>query len=56
MKERYTANPFPELALNEADKASLQDLANEYIVSNLDLCMKFINSGRKVDPRRCKPL
>ncbi|KAE9054394.1 hypothetical protein PF007_g32653, partial [Phytophthora fragariae] len=52
----YTANPFPELALNEADKASLQDLANEYIVSNLDLCMKFINSGRKVDPRRWKPL
>ncbi|KAJ8524890.1 hypothetical protein ON010_g16226 [Phytophthora cinnamomi] len=56
MKERYTVNPFPELALSEADKASLQDLSNDYIVSNLDLCMKFMNSGRKVNPRRWKPL
>ncbi|EGZ08388.1 hypothetical protein PHYSODRAFT_565160 [Phytophthora sojae] len=56
MKERYTVNPFPELALNEADKASLQDLANTYIVSSLEQCMKFMNSGRKVDPRRWKTL
>ncbi|KAF1790392.1 hypothetical protein GQ600_6248 [Phytophthora cactorum] len=56
MKERYTVNPFPELALTEADRASLEDLANAYIMSNLELCMKFMSSGRRVDPTRWKPL
>ncbi|EGZ08383.1 hypothetical protein PHYSODRAFT_254175 [Phytophthora sojae] len=56
MKERYTVNPFPELALTDVDRVSLEDLANTYIMSNLDLCMKFMSSGRKVDPRRWKPL
>ncbi|GMF44925.1 unnamed protein product [Phytophthora fragariaefolia] len=56
MKERYPVNPFPELALTEADRTSLEDLANAYIMTNLDLCVKFMNLGRKVDPRRWKPL
>ncbi|KAG2810228.1 hypothetical protein PC112_g16159 [Phytophthora cactorum] len=56
MKGRYTVNPFPELALTEADRASLEDLANAYIMSNLELCMKFMSSGRRVDPTRWKPL
>ncbi|KAG1686148.1 hypothetical protein DVH05_007133 [Phytophthora capsici] len=56
MKERYTVNPFPELNLTDADKTSLEDLANAYIMTNLDLCMKFMSSGRRVDPRRWKPL
>jgi len=56
MKERYTVNPFPELALTDVDRDSLEDLANTYIMTNLDLCQKFLKNGRKVDPRRWKPL
>uniref|UniRef100_H3H3D0 START domain-containing protein n=1 Tax=Phytophthora ramorum TaxID=164328 RepID=H3H3D0_PHYRM len=56
MKERYTINPFPDLTLTDGDRTSLEDLANAYIMTNLDLCMKFMDSGRKVDPRRWKPL
>ncbi|KAG7375584.1 hypothetical protein PHYPSEUDO_000573 [Phytophthora pseudosyringae] len=56
MKERYTVNPFPELVLTDVDRASLQDLANAYIMTNLELCMNFMNSGRRVDSRRWKPL
>ncbi|KAI9980440.1 hypothetical protein PInf_026300 [Phytophthora infestans] len=56
MKGRYTVNPFPELALTEADRASLEDFANAYIMSNLELCMKFMSSGRRMDPTRWKPL
>ncbi|KAK1942349.1 hypothetical protein P3T76_005848 [Phytophthora citrophthora] len=56
MKERYTVNPFPELSLTDVDRTSLEDLANTYIMTNLELCMKFMSSGRRVDPRRWKPL
>eukprot|EP00644_Phytophthora_capsici_P001989 jgi/Phyca11/537122/estExt2_fgenesh1_pg.C_PHYCAscaffold_740027 len=56
MKPRFTVNPFDELNLTVADKTSLQDLANQVIMSNLGMCMKYINNKLKVDQNHWKPL
>jgi hypothetical protein len=57
MKGRFVVNPFQELGLTPADRTSLEDLANQVISSNLELCMKYMSgSKRKVDPQHWKPL
>ncbi|GMF20563.1 unnamed protein product [Phytophthora lilii] len=56
MKGRFIVNPFQELNLTEGDRTSLVDLANECISTNLELCMKYMDSKRKIDPQHWKPL
>ncbi|KAE8903376.1 hypothetical protein PF010_g29991 [Phytophthora fragariae] len=57
MKGRFIVNPFQELNLTPADRTSLEDLANQCITTNLQLCMKYMSgSKRSVDPHHWKPL
>ncbi|CAH0478975.1 unnamed protein product [Peronospora belbahrii] len=57
MKGRFIVNPFQELNLTSGDRTSLEDLANQCIASNLELCMKYMSgSQRSVDPRHWKLL
>ncbi|POM64093.1 Hypothetical protein PHPALM_20429 [Phytophthora palmivora] len=56
MKGRFIVNPFQELNLTSADRTSLVELANQCISTNLELCMKYLDSKRKVDPAHWKPL
>ncbi|KAG2934259.1 hypothetical protein PC115_g5212 [Phytophthora cactorum] len=57
MKGRFIINPFQELNLTPADRTSLEDLANQCITSNLQLCMKYMSgTTRRVDPQHWKPL
>ncbi|EGZ14423.1 hypothetical protein PHYSODRAFT_332814 [Phytophthora sojae] len=57
MKGRFLVNPFEELNLTRADRTSLQELANQRILTNLQHCMKYMSgSTRSVDPSRWKPL
>ncbi|KAL4086577.1 hypothetical protein PRIC1_014280 [Phytophthora ramorum] len=57
MKGRFIVNPFQELNLTAADRTSLEDLANQCISSNLQLCMKYMSGSRRsVDPQHWKPL
>ncbi|CAI5739671.1 unnamed protein product [Hyaloperonospora brassicae] len=58
MKGRFIVNPFQELHLTASDCTSLEDLANQCISTNLELCTKFMASGtrRSVDPRHWRPL
>ncbi|GMF58516.1 unnamed protein product [Phytophthora fragariaefolia] len=55
MKGRFIVNPFPELRLNQSDRAQLEDLANQCITSSLDLYTKFTSQGKGVvNPNRWK--
>ncbi|GMF20562.1 unnamed protein product [Phytophthora lilii] len=57
MKGRFIVNPFQELNLTSTDRTSLEDLANQCITSNLQLCMNYMSgSKRGVDPNHWKPL
>ena len=57
MKGRFIVNPFQELHLTSNDCTSLEDLANQCISTNLELCTKFMSgTKRSVDPRHWKPL
>ncbi|ETK77239.1 hypothetical protein F441_16803 [Phytophthora nicotianae CJ01A1] len=57
MKGRFIINPFQELNLTAADRTSLEDLANQCITSNLQLCTKYMSgTTRRVDPQHWKPL
>ncbi|KAE9188614.1 hypothetical protein PF002_g25271 [Phytophthora fragariae] len=57
MKGRFIVNPFQELNLTAADRTSLEDLANQCILTNLRHCMKYTSgSTRSVDPNHWKPL
>ncbi|POM67934.1 Hypothetical protein PHPALM_15967 [Phytophthora palmivora] len=56
MKGRFTVNPFEDLNLTPGDRTSLQDLANQVIMSNLTMCMKYMNNKLRVDLKHWKPL
>ncbi|KAI9919624.1 hypothetical protein PsorP6_017772 [Peronosclerospora sorghi] len=57
MKGRFIVNPFQELNLTATDRSSLEDLANQCIATNLELCMKYMSgSKRSVDPNHWKLL
>ncbi|KAG1692224.1 hypothetical protein DVH05_025654 [Phytophthora capsici] len=56
MKGRFIVNPFQELNLTAADRTSLVELANQCISTNLELCMKYLDNKRTVNPGHWKPL
>ncbi|RLN70374.1 hypothetical protein BBJ28_00011938 [Nothophytophthora sp. Chile5] len=53
-KERFTINPFPALALSDAEKTQLLELGRTIIEANFERDDPFFKGGRKVDPRRWK--
>ncbi|POM73889.1 Hypothetical protein PHPALM_9211, partial [Phytophthora palmivora] len=53
---RFIVNPFQELNLSIDDRSRLEDLANQCITTNLELCTKFTANKRVVDTRRWKLL
>ncbi|CEG39872.1 START-like domain [Plasmopara halstedii] len=57
MKGRFIINPFQELYLTGSDRTSLEDLANQCITSNLQLCSKYMyGSSRQANPQHWKLL
>ncbi|KAL3659714.1 hypothetical protein V7S43_015388 [Phytophthora oleae] len=53
-KERFTINPFPALALTDAEKNQLLELGRTIIEANFERDNPFFKSGRRVDPNRWK--
>ncbi|RLN88631.1 hypothetical protein BBJ28_00018052 [Nothophytophthora sp. Chile5] len=54
-KDRFVVNPFGNLALTEADKASLKEFAYNFFDSSIDRYEAFIgDGGPKVDPKQWK--
>ncbi|ETP53635.1 hypothetical protein F442_01483 [Phytophthora nicotianae P10297] len=54
-KDRFVVNPFDELSLSSADKASLMDFGYNFIDQNIEKYERFIgDSGPKVDQKKWK--
>ncbi|ETI55831.1 hypothetical protein F441_01509 [Phytophthora nicotianae CJ01A1] len=54
-KDRFVVNPFEELSLSSADKASLMDFSYNFIDQNIEKYEAFISDGsRNIDQKKWK--